>query len=300
MNIIGIDIGGTNICAVLCKESGKVINSFSRKTAHYENDYLRNILEIIQILIDYSNVPVSRIGIGVPGTVNIDNGIIVASPALRWNNFDLKKIIEDKFKLFTYVGNDVNNWTIAEKHIGKGRGYKNFVVITIGTGIGSGIYINDELYIGSTYEAGEVGYMPVGLESLNKEYAYTDFGFFESKASALSVSNNYYAKTGDKLSCDEIFNLSYKDVKNAVEIREEAYKYISIAIASIIALLNPSKIIIGGGMANAGELFLKEIIRNVSKLIPMKSEICISELGEMGGAQGSALGSAISSKKFKD
>jgi glucokinase len=300
MNIIGIDIGGTNICAVLCKESGKVINSFRRKTAHYENDYLRNVLEIIQILIDSSNIPVSTIGIGVPGTINIDTGIIVACPALQWNNLDLRKIVEDKFKIYSYIGNDVNNWTIAEKYIGKGKGDKNFVVITIGTGIGCGIYINNQLYTGSTYEAGEIGYMPIGLDAFNNKYTYKDFGFFESKASAMSVSNNYYAKTGDKLSCDEVFNLSYNDVKNAVEIREEAYKYISIAIASIITLLNPSKIIIGGGMANAGELFLKEIIGNVSKLIPIKSEICISELGDMGGAQGSALGSVISSQKVKD
>jgi glucokinase len=298
MNIIGIDIGGTNISAVLCKENGKVINSFSRRTAYHKNDYLRNIFEIIQILIHSSNLPVSSIGIGVPGTVNIDNNIIVACPALQWNNLDLRKIIENKFKIYTYIGNDVNHWTIAEKHMGKGKECKNFVVITIGTGIGCGIYINDKLHIGSTYEAGEIGYMPIGLDSFNKEYTYTDFGFFESKASALSVSNHYYERTGQKLGCDEIFNLSYEGVENAVEIRELAYKYISIGIASIIALLNPSKIIIGGGMTNEGELFLKEIIGNVSKLIPIKSEICISELGEMGGALGSALASMTSSEKF--
>jgi glucokinase len=300
MNIIGIDIGGTNISAVLCKEGGKVTNCFSRKTAYYENDYLRNVLEIIQILINSSNVPVSSIGIGVPGIVNIDDNIIEACPALEWNNLDLKKIIEDKFKIYTSIGNDVNNWTIAERYLGKGKGCKNFVVITIGTGIGCGLYINDKLYLGSTYEAGEIGYMPLGLDSFNKEYTYADFGFFESKASALSVSNHYYEKSGEKLSCDEIFNLSYKGLKNAVEVREETYKYISIGIASIIALLNPSKIIIGGGMTNEGDLFLKEIIENVSKLTPIKSEICISELGEMGGALGSALASIVSPGKFKD
>lgn len=300
MNIIGIDIGGTNISAVLCNENGKVINSFNRKTAHYENDYLKNILEIIQILIDSSSIPVSTIGVGVPGTVNIDKGIIVACPALEWNNLNLRNIIEDKFKIYSCIGNDVNNWTIAEKHIGKGIEYKNFVMITIGTGIGCGIYMDDKLHTGSTYEAGEIGYMPVSLDAFNKEYTYKDFGFLESKASAISVSNQYYEKTGDNLSCDEIFKLSYEEVKTAVEIRKEAYKYISIGIASIISLLNPSKIIIGGGMANEGDLFLKEIVDNVSKLIPIKSEICLSELGEMGGALGSALGSIISFNKIKE
>jgi glucokinase len=300
MNIIGIDIGGTNISAALCKENGEIINSFDRKTAYFGNDYLENVLEIIQILINFSTVPVSTIGVGVPGTVNIDKGIIVACPALEWNDLDLRRIIQDKFKIYSYIGNDVNNWTIAEKYIGKGKGCRNFAMITIGTGIGCGIYIDDKLYTGSAFEAGEIGYMPVSLDSFDKEYTYKDFGFLESKASALSVSNHYYEKTGEKLSCDEIFELSYKEVKNAVDIREEAYKYISIGIASIVTLLNPSKIIIGGGMANEGELFLQEIVYNVSKLIPIKSEICLSELGKMGGALGSAIGSILSFNKFKD
>lgn len=300
MNIIGIDIGGTNISAVLCNENGQVIDSFNRKTAHYENDYLKNILEMIMILIDSSSIHVSTIGVGVPGTVNIDNGIVVACPALEWSNLNLKRIIEDKFEVYSFIGNDVNNWTIAEKHIGKGAGYKNFVMITIGTGIGCGIYMDDKLYTGSSYEAGEIGYMPVSLDAFNREYTYKDFGFLESKASAISVSNNYYEKTGDKLSCDKIFKLSYEEVKNALEIREEAYKYISIGIASIISLLNPSKVIIGGGMSNEGDLFLNEIVDKVSKLIPIKSEICLSELGEMGGALGSALGSLLNFNKLEE
>lgn len=297
MNLIGMDIGGTNIVTVLCNEQEETIYQLNRKTDHYENDYIRNIIEAIEILINYSSEKIKSIGIGIPGMVDSLSGKVIASAALGWENLNLKKIIEDKFNIPTAVGNDVNHWTIAEKYLGKAKGCKDFAVITIGTGIGCGLYLNNQLYKGSNNEAGEIGYLPLGLEAFNKKYTYKDFGFLESKASAYAVSRKYYELTGKDLTCDEVFKLSIKDDQPAIEIKEQTYKYISLGIASIINILNPEKIIIGGGMANEGQKFLEEISSYVSSLTPLKCEICLSELGETGGALGSAVCGTLCSKQ---
>jgi len=286
---IGIDIGGTNIKIVITGENGNIRYSNERKTEYYVSDYLRNMNEMIAEALGKTDKPVTGIGIGVPGTVDVYSGKVIISTALGWKDFDLKNYMEDRFKMPVEVENDANAWTIAEKLIGAGRKTENFVMITIGTGIGAGIYIHDRLYRGSSFQAGEIGYFPIGLGAYEEKASFQEFGFFEKKASAHGAASHYMQRTNNMIGCKEIFQLSKEGEYEAYIVTEEVYKYLGIGISTIVCLLNPEKIIFGGGMSREGEIFISRIREKVEELTPMKTTFQLSETGHFGGAIGSGL-----------
>lgn len=288
MKSIGLDIGGTNIKGVVIDNRGEILRTYVRKSNYYVNDYTKNIVEIIDELLNSCNGQVEGIGIGVPGIVDYKKGNIISCPALSLVNFNLKKYIEEIFKLKVKVENDVNAWTIGEKYFGCGKTCTDFIMITIGTGIGCGIYINDNIYRGASFEAGEIGYMPIGLDAYKYQCSNHDFGYFESNASANSVGKKYKEKSGEELECKEIFIRAEEGDEAAIDVVEEVYKYLGIGISAIRCIINPQKIVIGGGMANQGEKLKNEVKENIKKLIPLNTVIELSKTGEFGGAIGSA------------
>lgn len=286
---IGLDIGGTNISAVVCDEHGNIAYSCTRRSDFYGNQYLKNIEDIISILLN-DNKDISGIGIGVPGTVEHETGRVVVCPAFGWKDVRLKDHIESMFGIRTEVDNDVNAWTLAEKYLGAAKEYDDFAMITIGTGIGCGLFIGGEIYRGHSYEAGEIGYLPLGIDAYNETIHNNEFGYFESKASALAASNTYKKLTGEHLDCRELFEMADQGNTNAKKIVDDVYKYLGLGISSLICVLNPQAIIIGGGMAKEGQKFLDEVSKKVHQLIPLKIQLSLTETGTYGGAVGSALG----------
>lgn len=286
---IGIDIGGTNTRLVITDANGVVQYKEERKTKHYSMDYLRNLNEMIAEAMAKTDEPIAGIGIGVPGTVDVYRGTVVISTALGWEDFNLKAYVEDKFGKPVEVENDANVWTVAEKLIGAGKNSHNFVMITIGTGIGAGLYIHNKLYRGADFQAGEIGYFPIGLEAYEERASFQEFGFFEKKASANAAASYYKKRTNNVLGCKEIFRLSREGEHEAYIVTEEVYKYLGIGISTIICLLNPEKIIFGGGMSREGEDFIRKVKEKVEELTPMKATFQLSQTGHFGGAIGSGL-----------
>lgn len=287
---IGLDIGGTNISSVICDENGDILYSSTRKSDFYGKDYLKNIDEIIDNLIKESNGDIFGIGIGVPGTVEHNTGKVVVCPALNWKDMYLKDHIEKSFGISTYVDNDVNVWTLAEKHLGAAREHDDFAMITIGTGIGCGLCINGKIFRGYSFEAGEIGYLPLGLEAYEKTSSESEFGFFECRASALAASRIYKNITDRNADCKEIFIQAKQGDNIARKVVEDVYKYLGLGISSIFCILNPEAVVIGGGMAEEGQEFLDIVERNVKHLIPLKVNLKLTQTGVLGGAVGSALG----------
>lgn len=285
---IGLDIGGTNISAVVCDEFGNIEYSCTRKSDFYGNRYLKNIEEIISMLLQ-DNKDIAGIGIGVPGTVEYETGRVIVCPAFNWRDVLLKDHIEEMFGIRTEIDNDVNAWTLAEKHLGAAKAYDDFAMITIGTGIGCGLFIGGRIYRGHSYEAGEIGYLPLGIDAYNETIKKYEFGYFESKASALAVSNAYKKMTGAYLDCRELFQLANQGNIVAKKVVDDVYNYLGLGISSIICTLNPQAVIIGGGMAKEGQNFLDEVSKKVNQLIPLKTKLGLTETGAYGGAVGSAL-----------
>ncbi|QNU68664.1 ROK family protein [Ruminiclostridium herbifermentans] len=286
---IGLDIGGTNISAVICDERGNILYSHTRKSDYYGDQYLRNIEEIIENTIKESNDDISGIGIGVPGTVDHNTGNIIVCPAFNWRNVQLKEHIESKFGISTFIDNDVNIWTLAEKYLGAAKDYDDFVMITIGTGIGCGLYIGGKLYRGHSFEAGEIGYLPLTIEAYNETFSENNFGFFETKASASAASRIYREITNKNIDCKEIFLQAKQGDKIAKKVVDDIYKYLGLGISSIFCILNPQIVVIGGGMAEEGTEFLNELTRKIKSLIPLDIKLSLTQTKKYGGAVGSAL-----------
>ena len=163
---IGIDLGGTKILAgIVNTENGEVIVSTKKKTQKPDSESITDkIIQITEKIFYEGKIPISEIssiGIGVPGQVDRKNGILISAPNLNCFNIELKKILEDYFKIPVFVGNDVEVATIGEITFGNGTEYKNLVCIFVGTGIGSGIVCNGKIYSGATGTAGEIGHIIV-------------------------------------------------------------------------------------------------------------------------------------------
>lgn len=286
---IGLDIGGTNISAVICDEYGNIIYSCTRKSDYYGDQYLKNIEDIIENVLKESKTDICGIGIGVPGTVDYTTGNVIVCPAFNWKNVQLRDYIENRFGISTCIDNDVNVWTLAEKYLGAAKDYNDFVMITIGTGIGCGLYLGGKLYRGHSFEAGEIGYLPLSIEAYNDTYSENNFGFFEQKASASATSRIYKEITNKNIECKDVFIQAKKGDEVAKKVVDDVYKYLGLGLSSIFCILNPQMVVIGGGMAGEGDEFLYEVTKNIKQLIPLNVEISLSKTKKFGGAVGSAL-----------
>jgi glucokinase len=286
---IGLDIGGTNISAVICDDHGNIIHSLKRRSDYFGDQYLKNIDDIIESLLKESKTDISGIGVGVPGTVEYNTGKIIVCPAFDWRDVYLRDHLESKFGTRAFVDNDVNVWTLAEKHLGAAKDYNDFAMITIGTGIGCGLYLEGRIYRGHSFEAGEIGYLPLDIDAYQETFSEDEFGFFENKASASAASRIYRDITNKSIDCKEIFLKAKQGDTVAKKVVEGVYKYLGLGISSLFCILNPQVVVIGGGMAEEGQEFLSEVTKNVKQLIPLKVKLSLTKTGVYGGAIGSAL-----------
>lgn len=277
--IIGVDIGGTKISSVLIKDD-KVLKSLKIKTPKKNRrEFLKKLSVLISktILELADKKEISGIGCGVAGALDLRKGIIINAPNIKiLNGFNIKNWLSKKFGYKVKIDNDARSFTRAEYLFGVGRGYKNIVGITLGTGIGGGIIINGSMVYGISGLAGEVGHMIINLkedfESLTGVKGLRCIGFIDSlKAYQL-------AKLGDK---------------KARKAFEELGGYLGVGLANIINILDPEAIVIGGGFSGAYKFFLPVAKKTITKFIFSQGsrknvKILIGKLGEDAGAIGAA------------
>jgi glucokinase len=229
---IGVDIGGTKICIGKVRD-GKIENEVSLSTPSTESaeNVLRDIVFGIQQMMDDE---VEGIGIGVPGLVDEENGIVYGVQNIpSWDKVHLRRHIEDQFNRKVFITNDANCFAIGEKIYGKGRNFENFVGLTIGTGLGAGIIINGGLYSGSLSSAGEFGGIP---------YLQYDFEHY--------CSNKFF-KHFYNLQGHEVYEMAIEGSRQAISIFEQFAKHISSAIQVILYSLGPQAIILGGSVSKS-------------------------------------------------
>ncbi len=288
-NAIGLDIGGTKIEGILMSEKGRIISSFRTPTQSDKSRkiILSNIIKTIAILKTKNKI--SGIGIGIPGVEK--NGRIIAMPNIKkLIGVDIKRLIENKFKTKVYLENDAKCFALAEHKFGAAKNYKNSVGLILGTGIGSGIMINNGLYKGNGY-AGSFGHTTIEANS-KLRCNCGKYGHFEAFCSGPSIVKRYkLAKGRLKGSDTEIINHIFSsNGKIEAKIRKETMKYLAIGIANIIRALNPEIIVLGGGLSNLN--FYKELKNKtkkyVSRHIKNSVKIIKNKLGDNSGAIGAA------------
>ena len=234
--IIGVDIGGTKI------HLGVVENSVVVKELKISTPSTSSKQQIIDVLIEaikkLAGTDFSGIGIGVPGLVDDKKGIIydlVNIPS--WKEVHLKKQLEEYFKKPVRITNDANAFALGEKIFGKGMPYNNVVGITLGSGLGAGIIINDKLYSGAFSSAGELGGVPY-LDKTVEDYCSGKFFV------------DFYQKTGQ-----ELHDLAEHGDESALEIFREFGHNLGNALKIVLYLLSPEVIVLGGSVSNSFQYF---------------------------------------------
>lgn len=281
MNILAIDIGGTMIKYGLVSSDGEILSTDKIETEAEKG--LENILnKIDNIFKRYKeNNPV---GIAVSGTGQINGMIgkvIGGNPIIpNWIGTNLVKILEEKYNLPAVLENDVNCVALGEKWIGAGKDLSNFICLTIGTGIGGGIILNNQLFRGENFVAGEFGH------TLIKK------GEFEQFASTTALIRLVKERTGKILNGKEIFDLEKKEIVEYQEVISEWIENLTDGLSSIIYCFNPANIILGGGVIGQGEPLINRIKNSLFKKIGSqfkeKLNIIQAKLGNNAGMIGAS------------
>ena len=269
--VVGVDVGGTNIKLGVVGPSGKVIvrNSFATKPFASSRirliDALANEIEASIITAGLNKRQIAGVGVGLPGLVDYEKGIVRFLPNIPgWRAVHLKSILQKKVRLPVFVDNDVKIITLAESKFGAGRGVKNLVCLTLGTGVGSGLILNGQLYRGEDNAAGELGHMP--LNEHGPRCNCGGFGCFETyvgNRALLALACGVMGKSDVTL--EQMFALAQKGNKKALLFWKKAAEHIGNGLVGIVNLLNPRLIIIGGGISHNEKFLFKTITDTIRR-----------------------------------
>ena len=307
---IGVDVGGTNVKVALVDKTGSIVYSDTVPTrAEMGYEYtISNIIKAIQDLMKESKVlkeAIEGIGFGFPGQIDCDNGIVRLAPNIPgWVNIPIAEIVSKEFGIPVKVDNDVRCAALAELNYGAGKGAKNMICITVGTGIGSGIIMNGKLVRGASNAAGELGHIKLQMEG-GPICGCGDTGCLEAFASgpAIVALAEEYIRGGKSTKYRELANpditpyIVAEAAKQGDVVAKKIFEivggYIGIGLASVVNLLNPEKVVIGGGVADAGDLLFNPIKKTLSeRTMPIQGaavEIVHAELGNTAGVIGASL-----------
>jgi glucokinase len=308
---IGIDLGGTNIKIALVSRAGAIRNylKIPTNTQQGKEATITRIKQGIYQIISQSNLEtrsISGIGIGAPGPLDFQKGIIHFAPNLPgWEEVPLAEIIKEEFKIAVKVENDANVAAWGEKSFGIAQGVDELVCLTLGTGIGGGLIFGGKIYHGKNNVAGEAGHIVV-----NKDGPLCNcgnFGCLEAYSSASGIKNRvsrrikelkisdpsiFYQNNFDQISLVKIFEQAREGNPIVKDIVEEAIEYLGIGITTLVNLLNPEMVVLVGGITNEGDKLLnpvKDIVfHRAMRYHVADLKIVFGKLGEYAGVAGAA------------
>ncbi|GLV13290.1 glucokinase [Alicyclobacillus hesperidum] len=252
-----------------------------------------------QMFLQESGVPKDKIvgsGIGAPGLINYEDGTVIAAPGLNWINVNLREAFHSYLPGPIIVDNDVNMALVGEKWVGSGGDDEDVIFVAIGTGIGAALMIGGQIHRGSAGYAGEVGYAPVDPFT-DAQSDVTRFGPLENVASGTGIrleakaNMNLFPQSmlqGREIRTEEVFEAARHGDELGQYVVDRTVKYLAFALAHMVALVNPAKIILGGGVMRVGDTLLKQIDQRLKQIMPIRARLTLAQLGELAGAYGAA------------
>lgn len=294
---IGIDIGGTKINFAIVNEDGSLENKFRIPTPAFAGrEEFMDTLEVnIEELLE--KYEVCGIGVGVPGLQDVENGIAIFAgncPALK--DTPVVEMLQRKFNMPVYIDNDVRVATLGEFWFGAGKNAETLICITLGTGIGSGIIIKGKLWRGTNYVAGEIGHTRLRENWLSSTLGMD--GTLEAISSGPAIATAYEKLIkGEKmdgmvdtsLKASEVADKAKSGDEMALRVFQEAGYYLGIGVANYVNIINPELVIIGGGLADVGDLLLKPAYITYQKYATeVAKRICRITMAELGNDAGVA------------
>ena len=288
--IIGVDLGGTKMAGAVTNLHGKLILNLKEPTNANEGPeaVFNSLLAFINRLVYEAKIDRTRIkgvGIGVPGVV-VDNQVVQWAPALNWRDYPLSQKLREHLEFPAFIENDVNLQALGEYWYGLGQGVDVLVCLAIGTGLGAGIILNGQLFLGAHQAAGEVCNMVAHPGQLGERYP--GFGFLESQASGTAIARKYLevSATTECLDAEQVFKLAGKGDPTALEVVEDFTKHLAMAIVSISTVLDPELIVLGGGVSKEADFFLEELKALAFPVLQVHPRLAVSELGDIAGVMG--------------
>ena len=300
--VIGVDIGGTNTKFGLVNATGNIIAKGRIKTDQYSDpeDFVKALhAEVNKMTAAFPNCEIKGIGIGAPNA-NYYTGIIEHAPNLPWKGVvPFSKIINETFNLDVEITNDANAAALGEMIFGAAKGMNDFIMITLGTGVGSGIVANGNVIYGHDGYAGELGHTIVKPGG-RKHWSTGSKGSLEAYASATGISitakkmraehpssllNNYHE---DDINSKTVFECASKGDEVAIEVFRYTGQILGQALANFVMFSSPKAIFLFGGVIQAGELIRKptqlHMEKNLMAAFKNKVELIFSELDEADAA----------------
>lgn len=260
--VIGIDVGGTNIKIGLVDPRGVIKTRFFLPTRNFirtKKHLIEGLTAGCREIMEKSGITRSAVvgvGIGLPGLINAQKGLVYSLTNISgWKNVPLAKIIKDRLGVPVFIDNDVNVITLAEWKYGAGREMKNMVCITIGTGLGGGLILNNALYRGEGFAAGEVGHVPVSEQG--RKCQCGGWGCLETCTGNRYLNIDAVKRFGKKITLEAVSKKAKQGNKKAIRFWAEVGEHLGNGLTGIVNVLNPRRIVVGGGIANAPECMLK-------------------------------------------
>lgn len=302
----GVDIGGTTVKMGYFDADGTLVAKWEIPTVKDNGGekILPDVVKAIEAKLAEEGVAkedLAGVGIGVPGPIFSD-GTVNRCVNLGWGVFNVADKVKDLLgmaELTVKVGNDANVAALGEMFKGSGEGYKNLVMVTLGTGVGGGIILDGKILTGTTGGAGEIGHMPVGLNE-TECCGCGNKGCLEQYASAtgiVKVAKKILAECDTETPLRNMEGFSAKDVMDlakggdqvAIDVIEQLGDYLGKALAHIACVVNPSAFVIGGGVSKAGQFLIDVIEKHFKKnaFVPCSDvKFVIASLGNDAGIYG--------------
>ncbi|MAS95960.1 MAG: sugar kinase [Verrucomicrobiales bacterium] len=291
---IGIDFGGTSVKLAIVSGAELVSDIHRIPTQDFDNpdDLIARINQEINLMCE-ENPGASAVGIGVPGAVDYGAGVTYKLTNVKgWSEVPLRDIMQEQTGLPTVLDNDANCMAFAEWKYGAASGYRHAVCVTLGTGVGGGLILNGELFRGGAYAAGEIGQMSVDLNGVEGPYGnsgalerYIGNRQIEEMAKELYRTNGALAP--EDCSPENLATLAAKGDVIAVSVWQNVANYLGACLMSVVYLLNPEVIVVGGGVSHSGNLLFDPLKKKLQDTLTLE---CFENLTVVPARYGNTAG----------
>ncbi|PZE21155.1 ROK family protein [Paenibacillus xerothermodurans] len=266
---VGIDIGGTKVSVGVVDQEGRVVAKSALKTdlTVPPGHMVARIAESVNGMMaehGWNYVDMMGIGIGAPGPLDPKAGKITCPPNLpSWKDFTLAAELQKRLPCDIRLENDATAATLAEKWLGAARETDHFVYLTISTGIGAGIYLHGKLITGATGNAGDAGHIVV--DPAAGQCTCGQYGCWEQVASGTAIARQASELRGKPVTAKQVFELADQGDSEMLALVNKVYRYVGVGCVSLINLLDPDMIVIGGGVSQVGAPLFQAVQQYVSR-----------------------------------
>jgi glucokinase len=288
--LLAVDLGGTGIKAMLAHSDGTALAQTSRPTPRGDGAAaVREVVDVGRELLAASPAPATRMGLAVPGIVDGAAGIAVYSSNLGWRRAPVASAVADALGLPVALLHDVTAAGVAEHRLGAGRGVDDLLVVAIGTGIAAAVIAGGRPLLGGAGQAGELGHLVV--RTGGRRCGCGRHGCLEAEASASAIARAYAERTGRPVAGAADVASRLDDDEDARTVWAEAVAALADGLLDAVALLGTSRVVVSGGLSQAGDLLLQPLAAAMHERASMHviPELVVGELGSRGGVVGAAL-----------